>query len=139
MSKLYTTIDGEPVKLTRLDQRIESAIQEDTRAGRVIFELNQSYWSGSATNLANGTTAVFISGSYPQIPVKADSEIKYAGEMSVFRKDQGQSKSYRYLLVQSGSQWFYGEEFKDFPEHYYSGFYPTGSIWERIHPKRPNA
>ena len=139
MSKLYTTIDGEPVKLTRFDNKIESALQVDIEAGRIIFELEQTYWSGSATNLADGTTAVFISGSYPQIPVKPGSDIKYGGEMGVFRTDQGQDKSYRYLLVQSGSQWFYGEEFKDFPEHYYSGSYPTGSIWERIHPKRPSA
>ena len=48
----------------------------------------------------------------------------------------GQPKSYRYLLVQSGSNnWYYGEEFKKFTEHYYSGSHPTGSIWDKPHPK----
>ena len=139
MDKLYTIIDGEPVKLTRFDNKIGSAIHADMEAGRVVFELKPAYWSGSANNLPYGTTAVFISGSYPQMPVKPGSDIKYAGEVGVFRTDQGQEKSYRYLLVESGSQWFYGEEFKNFPEHYYSGSYPTGSIWEKIHPKRPTA
>lgn len=138
MEKLYTTIDGEPVKLARFDSKIGDAIKADMDAGRVVFEVGSSYWSGSATNLPKGTTAVYVSGSYPQISVGPSNAIQYAGEVAVFRNDRGQDKSYRYLLVQSGANdWFYGEEFKKFPEHYYSGSYPTGSIWEKIHPKRP--
>lgn len=137
MEKLYTTIDGEPVSLRELDPTITSAIKADVDRGSVVFELKQAYWSGAANNLPNGTTAVYVSGSHPPIPTKTGSEIKYAGELAVFRTDDGQEKAYRYLLVESGNKWFYGSEFKKFPDHYYSGSYPTGSIWQRLHPNRP--
>ncbi len=138
MDKLYITIDGDAVKLNPFDSKINSAIQSDIEAGCVVFELKSSYWSGTTTNLPNNTNAVYISGSQPNIPVPGYSGIAVAGQVAVFREQNGQPKSYRYLLVQSGSKdWFYGEEFKNFPKHYYSGSHPTGSIWEKPHPKWP--
>lgn len=136
MEKLYITIEGEPVKLNPFDAKIAAAIKSDIEAGNVVFELKSSYWSGSATNLPDNAKAVYISGSQPNIPVPGYSGVALAGQVAVFREQNGQPKSYRYLLVQSGSNnWYYGEEFKKFTEHYYSGSHPTGSIWDKPHPK----
>lgn len=139
MDKLYITIDGEPVKLNPFDGRIAAAIKSDVEAGKVVFELKETYWSGSATRLPNNTKAVYVSGSQPNLPVSGCSGVAVAGEVAVFREQDGQQKAYRYLLAVSGSnEWFYGEEFKKFPDHYYSGSHPTGSIWQKIHPKWPS-
>ncbi len=139
MDKLYITIDGDPVKLIPFDAKVASAIQADIDAGGIVFELNSSYWSGSATNLPNNTNAVYISGSQPSIPVPGYSGVAIAGEVAVFREQNGQPKAYRYLLARTdNNEWYYGEEFKKFPEHYFTGSYPTGSIWGEQHPNWPS-
>lgn len=127
------------MKLTPFDPKIEAAIQSDITAGKVLFELKPEFWSGAATNLPDNTQAVYISGSQPSVPIPKYGGIAAAGEMGVFRVQDGQQKSYRFMLVQSGSSLFYGEEFKNYPDHYYSGAHPTGSIWEKIHPRWPKA
>ena len=140
MDKLYITIDGDPVKLNPFDAKITDAIQADIDAGKVVFELKPQYWSGSANNLPNNTQAVYISGSQPEIPVPGYSGVSLAGQGAVFREQAGQQKSYRYLLVKdANNDLYYGEEFKTFPEHYYSGSHPTGSIWQKPHPKWPKS
>jgi hypothetical protein len=138
MDKLYITIDGDPVKLNPFDGKIAAAIKADMDAGSVLFELKSCYWSGSATNLPDNTQAVYVSGSHPNVPISGYSGVEAAGQVAVFREQNGQQKSYRYLLVESGSgNFFYGEEFKKFPDHYYTGSHPTGSIWKKQHPKWP--
>lgn len=138
MKDLYIVIDGEPIGLREFDNQIAQSIKADMDAGRVVFAVDQSVWSGAANNLPNGIQAVYVSGSYPSIPVKQDSEIAVAGEVALFRVENGQQKAYRNLLVASGdNRWFYGSEFKDFPDHYYTGPHPTGSIWKKIHPDWP--
>jgi hypothetical protein len=89
MEKLFIVIDGEPLKLTPFDAKIGSAIQSDIESGRVVFELKPAHWSGSANNLPKGIQAVFISGSKPQIPIAPGSEVAVAGEVAMFRNDNG--------------------------------------------------
>jgi hypothetical protein len=137
MPKLYLTIDGVPVKLAPLDPKIEAAIQSDITAGKVLFELKPEFWSGAANNLPNNTQAVYVSGSHPSVAIPNYGDIAAAGQLGVFREQEGQQKSYRFMLVESGSKLFYGEEFKNYPDHYYSGNHPTGSIWEKMHPRWP--
>lgn len=138
MKDLYVKIGEQRIGLREFDGQIQASIKQGMEAGSVVFELNQSAWSGSESNLPQGVQGVYVSGSYPSIPVKAGSPIAVAGEVAFFRTDEGQQKAYRNLLVVSGSsQWFFGSEFKDFPEHYYSGSHPTGSIWQKMHPNWP--
>ena len=93
MEKLYITIEGEPVKLNPFDAKIAAAIKSDIEAGSVVFELKSSYWSGSATNLPDNAKAVYISGSQPNIPVPGYSGVALAGQVAVFREQNGQPKS----------------------------------------------
>lgn len=137
MDKLYITINGSPVKLSRIDQGIEAAIQSDIAAGGVVFELKSEYWSVATGGLPENPKAVYISGSHPSVPIVSYPDVTAFGQMAVFREQEGQQKSYRFLLVESGNELFYGQEFKKFPEHYYSGSHPTGSIWTKNHPQWP--
>lgn len=139
MKDLYATIDGERVELRKFDAQIAKAIKSGSEAGEIVFEVKPEYWSGAANNLPKGVQAVYVSGSKPPISISPRNDIAVAGEIAIFRTEKGQQKAYRNLLVISGSNdFFYGEEFKDFPEHYYSGSHPTGSIWEKHHPKWPS-
>jgi len=134
MDKPYITIRGKPIKLNVFDAKIEAAIESDIDAGNILFELKRPYWSG-ATNLPNNVKAIYVSGSHPNVPVPGYDGLAVAGEVAVFREQGGQQKAYRYLLVQSGSgNFYYADQFKKFPDHYYSGSHPTGSIWHRPHP-----
>jgi hypothetical protein len=139
MPKLYIIIDGVPVKLKAFDPKIEAAIQSEIAAGNVLFELKPEFWSGAATNLPDNTQAVYVSGSQPIVPLSKYEGIATVGEMGVFREQEGQQKSYRFMLVKSGSSLFYGEEFKSYPDHYYCGTHPTGSIWSKLHPRWPKS
>src|SRR5439155_19504668 len=102
MKDLYIVIDGEPIGLREFDNQIAQSIKADMDAGRVVFEVSQSAWAGAANNLPNGIQAVYVSGSHPKVPIKQDSEIAVAGEVALFRVENGQQKAYRNLLVVSG-------------------------------------
>lgn len=138
MKDLYATIDGKRIELRKFDAQVAEGLTSGSNAGEILYELKQEYWSGADNNLPKGIQAIYVSGSKPQIPISPGSEIAVAGELAMFRTDNGQQKAYRNLLVISGSNdWFYGEEFKGFTDHHYSGSHPTGSIWGKKHPKWP--
>lgn len=130
MKDLYIVLNGEQIGLRKFDDIIGQSIDSGKAAGHTVFEVDKNIWSAANNNLPDGVKAVYVSGLNPPEPIKPESEIKVAGAVGLFREDQGQQKAYRNLLIQSGdSAWFYGNEFKNFPDHYYTGTHPTGSIW----------
>jgi hypothetical protein len=136
MKDLYVSLDGRRIELRKLDLKMGAEIWRGVTGNESVFEVKPEVWSAADNNLPAGIQAVYVSGAERTTPLNAQGSIQVVGELAQFRTDQaGQQKCYRSLLVGSGDNTlYYGSEFKNFPEHYYSGEHPTGDIWGRMHP-----
>jgi hypothetical protein len=136
MKDLYINLDGRRIELRKADFGVSAEIYKGMTGGQSVFEVKDEIWRAASFNLPNGIDGVYVSGYQKGVAVNAAGSIRIVGELAAFRTDlAGQQKSYRTLLVSTGNNSiFYGEEFKDYPQHYYVGAHPTGEIWGKLHP-----
>jgi hypothetical protein len=136
MKDLYINLDGRRIELRKVDFGLSTEVYKGMTDGQSVFEVKEEVWRAANFNLPKGIDGVYVSGYQNGVALNAAGSIKIVGELAAFRTDlAGQQKSYRTLLVSTGAySLFYGEEYKDYPQHYYSGAHPTGEIWSKIHP-----
>ncbi|MDI1337497.1 MAG: hypothetical protein PSU94_15045 [Lacunisphaera sp.] len=136
MKDLYINLDGRRIELRKADFGVSTEIYKGMIGGQSVFEVKDEVWRAANFSLPKGISGVYVSGYRDGVALTAAGTIKIVGELAAFRTDlAGQQKSYRTLLVSTGDNaLFYGEEYKDYPQHYYSGAHPTGDIWGKIHP-----
>jgi len=136
MKDLYINLDGRRIELRKADFGVSTEIYKGMTGGQSVFEVKDEVWRAASFNLPKGIDGVYVSGYRNGVALNAAGSIKIVGELAAFRTDlAGQQKNYRTLLVSTGDHaLFYGEEHKDYPQHYYAGAHPTGEIWDKVHP-----
>ncbi|MDI1247251.1 MAG: hypothetical protein PSV13_00065 [Lacunisphaera sp.] len=136
MKDLYINLDGRRIELRKADFGVSTEIYKGMTGGQSVFEVKDEVWRAANFSLPKGIDGVYVSGYRDGVALTPAGTIKIVGELAAFRTDlAGQQKSYRTLLVSTGdSALFYGEEYKDYPQHYYAGAHPTGEIWGKVHP-----